>query len=642
MATSSAYFRKRTSIANTPFMSVTNAGTNANWNVNAGSQSNVAPTGLITTDAQMGVAVQSLFYKRATRLASTRHGAIYDVRANLTHLHAVLSQDANRAAYVSGPKAFPSTATANVLITVAHMPSAKPTSWNQWLRYRVREAKMHRVLYDKIAATHRSSQCSPVPMLHFAGVDHTTGLYFVVMQRPSGTLAPLSVVEAKGALSLGTYRTIEAAIGSLWFVGAMLSDTSAGNILVTSRNHVVIADYDSALVIPPGLKDRLYSQLYALYTSRPQGSCRTLKNTQDRDLVILWDFVMRESSNRPSLQRLAVDVYGRRRWFPDVELLRTLKIASRNTRAPSRLRETLAEALRSGRGMRMGGGGLRELLRGRERNDNNGDSGSTFLNVRLRKIGALPEEEKSVWRRRQRRPKESRRRTQRHSTSPSALTNANLPVPNRPRANNVTTTNNNNNRVPMPSSQRSNGRNNANAPRLSNGMTNLVAPVNTSIFQQGLNLGTTPAKNNTNATKKFTSTRAEFAKYSKLDIDHQTHLVDVEVDRYSKTRDFKEFEKKLAGGASYDGSPALNSAIQKMKPDMGWKLMGNADRKTERKDTLKAIARSMLRDSLQYVLVKNLPSADDRDKLLRKALDKSAVAMGWVDWAASLKKRVWG
>ena len=634
MATPSAYFRKRTSIANTPFMSVTNAGTAANWNVNAGSQSNVAPTGLITTDAQMEFAVQSLFYKRATRLAPTRHGAIYDVRANLTHLHAVLSQDANRAAYVAGPKAFPSTATANVLVTVAHMPSTKSTSWNQWLRYRVREAKMHRVLFDKIAATHRSSQCSPVPMLHFAGIDHTTGLYFVVMQRPSGTLAPISAVEAKGALSLGTYRTIEAAIGSLWFVGAMLSDTSAGNILVTSRNHVVIADYDSALVIPPGLKDRLYSQLYALYTSRPQGSCRTLKNTQDRDLVILWDFVMRESSNRPSLQRLAVDVYKRRRWFPDVELLRTLTIASRDAKAPSRLRDTLAEALRSGRGM--SGGGLRGLLRGRERNDNDGNSGSKFLDVRLRKIGALPEEEKSVWRRRQRRPKESRRRTQRQPrAAPSAQTNANLPVPNRPRVNNATANNNNNNRVPMPSG------NNANVPRLSNEMVNLVAG-NPSIFQQGLNLGTTPAKNNTNATKKFASTPDEFGSFSDLDIDHQTHLVDLEVNRYSKKNEFKAFEDKLAKGASFDGSKALNSAIQKMKPAMGWKNMDNDDRKTQRKQMLKAISRSILRDSLQNVLVKNLPTAKRRDEFLKKALDKTATDMGWMEWAASLKKRVWG
>ena len=629
MATPSAYFRKRTSIANTPFMSVTNAGTAANWNVNAGSQSNVAPTGLITTDAQMEFAVQSLFYKRATRLAPTRHGAIYDVRANLTHLHAVLSQDANRAAYVAGPKAFPSTATANVLVTVAHMPSTKSTSWNQWLRYRVREAKMHRVLFDKIAATHRSSQCSPVPMLHFAGIDHTTGLYFVVMQRPSGTLAPISAVEAKGALSLGTYRTIEAAIGSLWFVGAMLSDTSAGNILVTSRNHVVIADYDSALVIPPGLKDRLYSQLYALYTSRPQGSCRTLKNTQDRDLVILWDFVMRESSNRPSLQRLAVDVYKRRRWFPDVELLRTLTIASRDAKAPSRLRDTLAEALRSGRGM--SGGGLRGLLRGRERNDNDGNSGSKFLDVRLRKIGALPEEEKSVWRRRQRRPKESRRRTQRQPrAAPSAQTNANLPVPNRPRVNNATANNNNNNRVPMPSG------NNANGARLSNGMANLVAPVNISTYQKGLNLVATPAKNN-NATKKFTSTRADFERYSELDIDHQTHLVDVEVKRYSKTDEFKAFEDKLAGGASFDGSPALNSAIQKMKAAMGGKGMRNDEKKIERKTFIKEIAASMLRDSLQYVLNKNLPGAADRDPLLRIALDKSVDT-----WLVYLKKRVWG
>jgi hypothetical protein len=635
------YFRKRTSITNAPVMTVTNLGKN-NWNVNAGPQRTAKPNNLITTDGQMGYAVQSMTYNHAVHIAPTRHGAIYDVRVNndvrarIQHLRNVLRSDPNTDAYVDGSVPFTS---GHVLISVAHIPETKRMAWNDWLRYRVREAKMHRALYARVAASHRASNCSPVPLLYFAGVDHDTGLYYVVMQRPPGTLHSIATIESKNALTMPMYRAIEAAIGSLWFAGGMLSDTSAGNILITSRNHVVIPDFDSALVIPPGLKDRLRAQLSAFYAMpRKFGPCRTVRNSKEFELVTLWDFVMRESSNRPSLQRLAINVFGRRRWFPDIELLRSLRISERaEAMTPSGLRRILGGS--GGSGLRDGlRGGLRGLLGGRTRE--NGNGGSAFLNVRLRKIGALSEEDKKVWRRRQRRPKEPRERRSRKSSTPTTPVAATLPAPNRPSARN---NNNNNNRVPMPSRRNNNANNNNNNnsnPKISNELANLVKR-NPTLFQGGMNLGTTPAKNN-NATKKFASNRADFAKYTTLDIDHQAHLMDVEVERFRATRAFREFVKKLAGGASFDGSPALNSAIQKENPVMGWKGMGNASKRDQRREMHKKIAESMLRDSLQYVLVKNLPSADDRDELLKKALDKSAVAMGWGNWAASLKKRVWG
>lgn len=628
-------------------MSVTNAGTGSNWNLNAGPQSNVTPTGMITSDAQMQYAVQSRFYNRAVRLAPTRHGAIYDVRVNndvrssLQHIFTMVQSDPNRAAFVAGPRPFPTAA--NVLITVAHMPARKSMTWNTWLRYRVREAKMHLALYKRVAATHRTSSCSPVPMLYFAGVDHASGLYYVVMERRAGIVGPLSTIESQNKLSMGMYRAIEAAIGSLWYVGAMLADTSAGNMLMTSTNHVVMADFDSAIVIPAGLKDRLHAQLETFYTMRrtQQGPCRTIRGTEERELVNMWDFVMRESSNRPSLQRLAIDVYGRRRWFPDVELLRTLKISTRANTTPSKLRGMLGGVGGSGGRLR---NGLRGLLRGRS--ENNRDGGSDFLNVRLRKIGALSNEEKSVWRRRQRRPKERRAQRERRTSTRNTYNrntpaSANLPSPPRP-GNNVVNVNNvnnnNNNRVPMPSRSNSNARRNNNInTKLPNGLASLVDPLNT-IFQQGFNLN---KKNNATAAPKNTSPpkQGEFGKYTAIqDSARQAFLLDHEVDRFIKqTQRFKNFKAKLIGGDTYPGSSALDAGIREMHPEMGWVKMSNVSKRKQRKLDADRVAEALVRKALDAVLEMNIPGKIDRDRQTERILE-AYLTLGWGEWFMSFVK----
>ena len=367
------------------------------------------PTHIIKSDSLMHSQVANTF-PGARRIAGGRHGAVYEINANMTYCQSLVSN--NGEAYVDGV-APPMHRSIDFLLKVTRMTDRVP--WSTWLRYRVREAKMHAAIHHKLQNGFAS--CMFVPAVYFAGVHSSSGMYFTFIQRPSGTLTSITNLIKHGKFTMDIYRSLEAAVGGVWNTGAMICDASAGNILVSSRGVASIVDFDSSIVYPTEIRVRLHNEMRAL--GRRLGRCLRVQNSSAPEFVRVWDLVMKPNNDEAVLKRLAIDVYGRRSWLPDVTMLRLLfNIASTTKGGGVTVASSSKSRLRLFAPIKKFFSPLRK------------DESFQFPSLRIRRVGALSKEERSEWR-----PRQHGHSERRSSTSRRNIINV---------ANNNNTNNNNN------------------------------------------------------------------------------------------------------------------------------------------------------------------------------------------------------
>lgn len=598
-----------------------NAGLSANWNVNPGSQTNKEPQGAIKTDVHMDHAVSAMFLNKAERIASSRHGGIYEVYGNVDALYASLSRDTN--AFVQG-SGYPQGQNFRAIIKVTRTHA---TSWNEWLRFRVREAKMHAAVYTKLGGVAR---CLFVPDLYFAGVDYSTGMYFSVMQRPQGKLVSVARLIKDNKFNMHAYRAVEAAVSSIWRIGAMLTDTSEGNVLISSKGHATIIDFDSSIVLPNGIRERMWIQIDNVWKSHRLDSCHRILNSKEADLVKLFNFVTREQSDMPMLKRLTINVYGRKSWFPDVNML-TLLFQT-------------AHAYKQQRGGKSSGSGwispVKKFFKPLRK-----DPEFKIPEIKIRRVQALPDEVKQVWRTRKHASGRSHGSHASHSSN--ALSNM-LRVPSRRIVSRTTNNNGENirslpipsapitpNGIPMP--PRTSASTAFGVPVMSRNVANLVSTASPGVFSRRVNVNNTTNTNTANntANKKYTyngePTSEEFGKFKALPKSRQAILVEKETERIQKLDMFTTFKAKLIG-EKVKGTYALNRAIQAKFPDVGWSYMVPANKTAWRREHRDAVAVDMLRDVVRKVLERNQPYIKSRNDMINAGLTQS---FGWLNWGAA-------
>lgn len=567
-----------------------NVGLTSGWNLDPGSQTNREPQGAIKTDVHMEHAVQAMFFNRASRIASSRHGAIYDVRGNFDHLYTVLGQDVN--AFVRGPT-YPGGANAHVLIKVTRTSPSQP--WNDWLRYRVREAKMHRAVYEKLGGV---SQCLFVPMLFFAGVDYNTGMYFCIMQRPPGNVVVVSQLIKENKFTMHAYRAIEAAVANIWRIGAMLTDTSEGNVLISSKGFATIVDFDSSIVLPPDIRERMQLQVENLWRGHRHDKCYRILSSKQADLVSLFNFVTRQQSDMPMLKRLTINVYGRSSWFPDVNML-TLLFQT-------------AEAFKQTHGKKTykGLGWFKPVKKFFKPLRN--DSDFQIPDIKMRRVLALPDAIKEVWR-----PRKHGGHREHVDRLPhrarNILTTASIPsIPS----------------IPLIAHSRSQqgvpiiGNGGGNAPVISQKLADLVSNAKSSPFSRNnlKNMNTPKRGKNNNgvnndAMNTSPITEEEFLGFKELPEKRKKYIIQQETERIRLTPMFDDFKRKLFGPTRQQGTYLLDSALKEMFPTVSWNALVKANKTSFRKKWGEKVALNLVENVVAKVLEKNIPQVSRNDRI---------------------------
>ena len=600
-----------------------NAGTSRNWNVNAGAQTVNKPQGAIATDVHMDHAVRSLFLNKAERIASSRHGGIYDVIGNFANVYGILTRDAN--AFVQG-YGFPGGQNVRFLVKVTRTTPSK--EWNAWLRFRVREAKMHRAVYAKLGAV---SKCLFVPMPFFAGVDYSTGLYYSIMQRPLGSLVPISQLIKANKFTMHTYRSIEAAVASIWRVGAMLTDTSEGNVLVSSKGFVTIVDFDSSIVLPPEIATRMTSNINTLWGGHKHDACYRISNSKEADLVKMFNFVTRQQSDMPMLKRLTINVYGRSSWFPDVNML-TLLFQAAEASTPSRGKRGLRASWFKP---------VKKFFKPLRQDD-----GFELPSIRVRRMGALPEGEKEAWRPRKHRS-HTGSRTGSHDTRRSVnvlprtmtrqwnngenIRSLRIPAPTAHVQVESST-------IPMPQLAQGTA-SSVGLPVISPNVARLVATSGqgaSGIFSNPVNFNSRGnggangrnARNGGNGGNGGNVNRSkgkseEFRDFKSLSKARKEVLIEQEVSRVKNLNKlYTQLKSKLRGDEKFGGTSVLNNAIRQRFPDMGWSKLTDAGKRRTREKYLDEIAADILEAVVRKVLEMSLEFEEDRNDQIQSALNQ--------------------
>jgi hypothetical protein len=563
----------------------------------------MSPGVVLKTDSLMHAAIQNMFYRRAVHLAECRHGAIYDVRADMTHLRAVLS-DVYREAFVSvGVPARLNDA--HVIIKVNRMSPA--AEWNTWLRYRVREAKMHAAVYEKLESKGLAS-CQFVPPLYFAGVDPSSGLFFTVMQRPQGTLVPITNLIKRGTFTMTTYRSLEAAIGNVWNVGAMMCDVSAGNILVSSNGSVSVVDFDSSIVYPPHISARLHARIDSLYRSVPLSRCMRIKHSSVPELVALWDLVMKPNNDDAVLKQLAIGVYGRKTWLPDVTMLRILfDVASSGvSRSSGTSRRRLFTP-------------IKKFFKPFHRES---ESSFKLPSLKLRRMVALPENSKHEWKPRH------------HGKSSGSRYSSSLPRISPRRVVDTNTTNNNNNNntksvvvnrrvITVP-----------NAPRIqtiSPAALNLVNQRRTNhAMSEGIreNINAAPPSNNVTTPSPSAPSApspSNYMQFLTLQEDRKRYVIDYEIEKFKKSDAYKTIRKDLLEGKITGGwrvteeKTVLDHLLDKQFPGVRWDTSSQSKKKF-RLEHVDTIIGNFVESAILSVLNSQIYNTTSRQKQYVQAI----------------------
>lgn len=612
-------------------INVENSGMLGNLNIKAPSQDDRAPGGVIMTGGDMRHAVKTMFMGNELPVGKTRSGAIYEVKANLTYLSTALRNTVS--AYVEGAPLRP--INAHVLVKVSHI---KPhMQWNVWLQQQVREALMHRALYVKTYNT----GCGYVPPFYFAGLDMRTGLYYTVMQRPKGRIATVEHVIRDGNFGMKQYRAVEAAVGHIWHAGAMLTDTSAGNMLLVDKGSggAAIVDYDSSIVYPPHIRDTLRTQIDATWSARARSKCRHIQNSSEADLVQDWHHILRNPDDVARLKNLTVRVYSRRTWYPDVTMLRILFDIARERDALTKLTAQKKRALF--KPSKRFFSGLR------------GDSNFSFPDIKARRIGALPEEVKSTWRRRRHTSSSTKKhKVVRNSSNDMVLRQELL---NKLRgvetlrapqsvSRNVYRAGPNGGVVVERAVNRGTRNvntyvNNASAPAIPNNIARLVN-IRQSPFDRTIPVNANQNRNknktnNTNNAKKRTfgspPTMEEYRDYPSLSADHREHIIDEEMKRVQRRAYYKSFVQRLKG-KNDGGTNLLNDGIDRfvLGGQQLFKKLQTADKKMARREHADTIAEKIMREVVGEALTARIPYDQSRDREILRIIAKR---MSWKDWA---------
>ena len=588
----------------------------SNWGVAPPAQDNRQPTRLITMESHMETAVNLMFYNNAVRVGATRSGALYTYKGNIHHVLTAINNVAP--AFVNFFT--PSYQNAHVMIKVSH---AKPHSaWHVWLRQQVREALMHNAIYRKLTAYH---QCGYVPRPYFAGLDPKTGLYYVVMECPASKLTTLENAIRLGAFGMQEYRTVEAAIGRIWMSGAMLTDTSAGNMLFYGRGRVAVVDFDSSLIFPRDIRDELSQQLQQTYKGRLADACGRIRKSAEPDVLKAWDFVLRDASDIARLKSLAVQVYGRRSWLPDATMLRLLYDVALSSRGASQYGPGIA-----GNVNKLGSvyKPVKHFFSGLRR-----DASFNLPDVKVRKIAALPKDIKSHWRRR----KHHHTRKRSHVpvmpvVSPAmiqaARAQAGYGVSPGVRYSNADTPNNRN------------MRNGPSAPIIPQHIASLVNVRHTP-FVEGIASNNNVENNNNKRRRHFhvPPTEDDYLEYPELDAAHQTHILNEEMKRVEQEAYYKKFVEILRDEAR--GLTLLDKGIERLKFNERAKMsnLGEPNKKKYRQQYAADVAHELVKTIVAQVLdQKPLPSAYSRDTEIMDQLRKLLLKYGtWSNWIKNKK-----
>lgn len=585
---------------------------------NIGAVTNARPEGIVTTDTHMNTWVETLFQNQALRIASSRHGAIYDVPAVLLqNLGNILQQAPS--AYVSGD---PYTSK-RALVKVNRITPSK--EWSDWLRFRIREARMHKKIAELLDPV---SRCFFVAPFLFAGLDMSTGMYFTAMMRPPGSILPIATMVKTKELNMRVYRAVEAAIANVWRMGAMVTDTSQGNILYSTAGFATIVDFDSSIVLPEPIRSRMLQQIDALWKSRKVDKCYRIMHSKTADLVTAFDFVTREQVGVQKLKRLAIEVYGRRSWFPDSSMLGVLFQTAQAT--PDRTKTPRRRIFHS----------LRKAFRKNAESTVSKQSTVNLPEVRMRRIGALPEREKSEWRIRHHGGHHRRERSRPHSSvfSPvRSIVNNNDNDDVRTLTTSLTSGS-----IPMPAS-RTTRTNNQNAkPFLNNNVRRLVTPNARNPFGRAVNNIPSNNANAKNSPKNTTvsqgpATNQEFRDFRTLNSARKKVILDREVQSLKATDVFDEFKKKLLQTSS---GGTLDKAIQKKFPNMAWSALNKNEKSSMRQELVDDIATDAM-SKIMYDVLEMGVGASQTSKVsqIRRKMSQALASGSWTDWLYSWARK---
>jgi len=568
------------------------------WNVMPGALPGQLPAQSIQRTDAIGAAVSQVFGVAADPVAQARHGVFYHVRARGTMLYNRLLSQPHHTTTMVTRQGTPLPPGETLLVKVSHFKSTMDKDmWNTWLSLRIREARMHKSLDARLAA---SKGCQYVPAFRFAGLDATTGLYYVVMSHPPSKVVPLLRLLSENTLHIRHYRAIEAAMLAIWGVGALLGDVSAGNILVSPKGEfATVIDFDSSIVIPTDLHERLATEISRLYgrADLKRTRCNIIQNSRTPNGLEIFNLVFTPPLNKSEvpditrLQELVRIVYKRRNWFPDFHLLQFLwkrikenpasvgpmKAPIINT--PTQLARGLASVNRAYTKIHRA---HRTILKKVQYAKSKMETvkKSRVGALRIRRVVPLPEEEKSKWRVRRHgaswgvdeRPRSSNNTTANNNNTNTKFHNtlANTPVVNG----NTSRNRENNTRTSLNARGNNNTNGNlttASAPQLAMPQQLIAAMQPTTVLGSGVagSLNAEPKNKNTQPQPELTN--ANYATFTQASSEKQQRLIDQEIKRIKASPKYPKFKDGLTG---FDedlnvmlGTGPFDQAMKKILPD---------------------------------------------------------------------------
>lgn len=126
----------------------------------------------------------------------------------------------------------------------------------------VREAKIQAALMEKKGrlAGKEVRGADLVPTIYGAGMDPTTGAYFILMGMAEGKSLDAVIAAQGGALTAAQYCSIEAAFMSLWALGWCHGDAHRGNVFLSSSGRCTFVDLGHALAMPPDTRAAMLAE----------------------------------------------------------------------------------------------------------------------------------------------------------------------------------------------------------------------------------------------------------------------------------------------------------------------------------------------------------------------------------------------
>jgi hypothetical protein len=367
------------------------------WGVVPGTQRGYASGSVIGSLPLLESAVAQITTKRALKIANSRTGAIFVCEAKYLNLLArAISQAPDSHVYTAFPPS-----KSRVLIKVAARSTGGKVdvtgSPESWMAIQVREARMHKTVYDRLGSR---GPCMSVAPFYYSGVDPSNGLYYTVMMCPGGTVKSLHDLVAENKVTMQVYRVVEASIANVWRTGALIGDMASGDIICSSQGMASIVDFDSAIVIPRETETLLKNGIASLERSVRMDKCGVVRKSTEPEYSAVFELASRVPSQMRTIRTLVSTVYQRTTWHPDFEYLRFLW--SRVVSKPGRSgRSGGGSSGSSGSGsdrLARAGGYLRKGARLMQRGLRSHATENTGITIR--KIVSLSNENKSQWRER--------------------------------------------------------------------------------------------------------------------------------------------------------------------------------------------------------------------------------------------------